>query len=34
MIMEMDNFQKFSLDYEDVSSGKSFVSFYHDFEQS
>ena len=33
MIMKIYNFRKFLLDHEDFFSGKSFVLFYHDFEQ-
>ena len=34
MIMKMGTFQKSSLDHEYFVSGKSFVSFNNDFEQS
>ena len=34
MIMKMDSLRKCLLDNEDFASGKSFVTFYNDFEQS
>ena len=34
MIMKMGIFRNILLDHEDVASGKSFVSFHKDFEQS
>ena len=34
MIVKMDTFRKILLDHEGFVSGKSFVSFYYDFEQS
>ena len=34
MIMKMGTFRNFLLDHEDFAPGKSFVSFYNDFEQS
>ena len=34
MILKMDSFRRILLHHEDFASGRSFVSFYDDFEQT
>ena len=34
MLKKTDIFRKFLFDHKDLGSGKSFMSFYNDFEQS